>query len=52
VIPWLTHGYALHLKIKFLSSVCHFSPAERYFSPFFHIAGEKYLSAREKANPV
>jgi len=46
-IPWLTHGYALHLKISISGSFCHFSWAERFFSP---MAGEKYLSAGEKAN--
>jgi len=45
VIPWLTHGYTLHLKINTPGS---FSPPERYFFP---LAGEKYLSAGEKSNP-
>jgi len=45
VIPWLTHGYALHLKINTPGS---FSPVSAIFLP---MAGEKYLSARGKANP-
>ena len=54
VIPWLTHGYALHLIIntsQFLPFLPSFSLAERYFSPFLPMAGEKYLSTGEKANP-
>jgi len=58
VIPWLTHGYALHLKINTSGSFCHFSPVsaispqQKGFSPqFLPMAGEIFFSAWEKANP-
>ena len=65
VIPWLTHGYALHLKINTSGSFSPvsaispqflpFLPGRKVFLPFspqfLPMAGEKYLSAGEKANP-
>jgi len=55
MIPWLTHGYALHLKINTFGSfspVSAISPRQKGISPqFLPMAGEKYLSAGEKANP-
>ena len=44
----------LHLKINTSGSFSPYLPtfslAERYFCPFLPMAGQKYLSAREKAN--
>ena len=48
VIPLLTHGYALHLKINIsgsFSPVSAISPWQKGSSPqFLPMAGQKYLS--------